>query len=64
MIVKLFMVYEKLYAVKDNEKIIFYSVNVIEVEEFYKKCKNKNFYISEVDSNDIYEQQNQKINNL
>lgn len=64
MIVKLFMVYEKLYAVKDNEKIIFYSVNVIEVEEFYKKCKNKNFYISEVDSNDIYEQQIQKINNL
>lgn len=58
------MVYEKLYAVKDNEKIIFYSVNVIEVEEFYKKCKNKNFYISEVDSNDIYEQQIQKINNL
>ena len=64
MIVKLFMVYKKLYAVKDNEKIIFYSVNVIEVEEFYKKCKNKNFYISEVDSNDIYEQQIQKINNL
>ncbi len=58
------MVYEKLYAVKDNENIIFYSVNLIEVDEFYKKCKNKNFYISEIDSNDIYEQQIQKINNL
>ncbi len=58
------MVYEKLYAVKDNENIIFYSVNIIEVTEFYKKYQNKNFYISEIDSNDIYEQQIQKINNL